>query len=48
LFDNFLEENTEKNQPEILEILQRINSIAKKKGAKEHYFKKAEGTLGMA
>lgn len=46
LFDNFLEENTEKNQPEILEILQRINSIAQKEGAKEHYFKKAEGTLG--
>lgn len=46
LFDNFLEENTEKHKPELLEILQRINSIAKKEGAKEHYFKKAEGTLG--
>lgn len=46
LFDRFLEENTEKNQPELLEILQRINSITQKEGAKEHYFKKAEGTLG--
>jgi putative component of toxin-antitoxin plasmid stabilization module len=46
LFDSFLEENTEKNQHELLEILRRINSIAKKEGAKEHYFKKAEGTLG--
>jgi putative component of toxin-antitoxin plasmid stabilization module len=46
LFENFLEENTEKNKPEILEILQRVNSIAQKEGAKEHYFKKAEGALG--
>ncbi|MFY7910650.1 MAG: hypothetical protein ACOVO2_13885 [Emticicia sp.] len=46
LFDNFLEENTEKHKPELLEILQRVSSIAKKEGAKEHYFKKAEGTLG--
>ena len=46
LFDNFLEENTEKHKPELLEILQRVNSIATKEGAKEHYFKKAEGNLG--
>ncbi len=46
LFDYFLEENHEKYQTEVLEILQRIRSIAEKEGAREHYFKKAEGRPG--
>jgi hypothetical protein len=46
LFDNFLEENSDKYRPELLEILQRINTIAQKEGAREYFFKKAEGNLG--
>jgi hypothetical protein len=46
LFDRFLNENDEIFHQELLEILRRIRSIAQKEGAREHFFKKAEGNLG--
>jgi hypothetical protein len=46
LFEHFLDENDEAYHVELLEILTRIKSISNKEGAREHYFKKAEGKLG--
>ena len=46
LFEHFLEENSQNHRNELLEILTRINNIANKEGAKEYFFKKAEGKLG--
>ncbi|MEA5426862.1 hypothetical protein [Arcicella lustrica] len=46
LFEHFLEENSPNFRNELTEILSRIKSIANKEGAKEYFFKKAEGKLG--
>jgi hypothetical protein len=46
LFEHFLDENDEAYHVELLAILTRIKSISNKEGAREHYFKKAEGKLG--
>ncbi len=46
LFEQFLEENNELYHEEIIEILTRIKSISNREGAREHFFKKAEGKLG--
>jgi hypothetical protein len=46
LFDRFLYENRISFKNEILSILQRINTINKKAGASEYFFKKDEGNLG--
>ena len=46
LFDQFIEENDEKNRKELASIIDRIEVIGHITGAREHYFKPNEGTLG--
>ncbi len=46
LFEYFLEENDIIFHQEVLEIITRLRSIVQKEGAREHYFKKAEGNIG--
>jgi hypothetical protein len=46
LFDRFLYENVISFKDEITSILQRLNTINKKTGASEHFFKLEEGNPG--
>ncbi|WP_367769054.1 hypothetical protein AB3G33_10440 [Flavobacterium sp. WC2421] len=46
LFDKFIEENTTEYKLEINNIVQRLHTIGKKTGAREHFFKINEGAPG--
>jgi hypothetical protein len=46
LFDKFVSENINSFKSEIKDILMRLNSIGKKTGDREQYFKLKEGKLG--
>lgn len=46
LFDKFLKENSTSFKREIEDIIIRLNTIGKETGARQHFFKEKEGTLG--
>jgi hypothetical protein len=46
LFERFLRENEKSFKSEIFDILKRLNTIGKKEGAREHFFKTKEGKPG--
>jgi hypothetical protein len=46
LFEKFISENTTSFKSETIDILKRLKSIARKEGAREHYFKIREGKPG--
>lgn len=46
IFDRFVEENREQYHQEVQSIIDRIEIIGHDTGAREHFFKPNEGTLG--
>jgi len=46
LFDKFLNENSALFRSEIINLVNRLNTIGKDTGAKHHFFKDKEGALG--